>query len=147
MIYTYKLFIVLFTVTECILNLLDPSTDWALIIFIDLMSTNILLAMLGFPVSQKRHAVSCLYLSGLFFIIKNLIFFCDELHLQIIASISPKIICREYISPVGYFFFKFRNRPKCRQKPYHMLFSCVNHAIVTLYFLYNQGVLLGIIVF
>ncbi len=53
------------TVTECILNLLDPSTAWGgeggqlLLIFIDLVSTNILLAMLGFPLSQKRHADFC----------------------------------------------------------------------------------------
>ncbi len=60
------------TVTECILNLLDPSTAWGegeqlLHIFIDLMSTNILLAMLGFPLSQKRHADFCFKPSGLFF--------------------------------------------------------------------------------
>ncbi len=36
-------------------------------IFIDLVSTNILLAMLGFPFSQKRHADFCFKLSGLFF--------------------------------------------------------------------------------
>ncbi len=37
---------------------------------------------------------------GLFFI---QIFFYN-LHLQIIASNFPKSICREFISPVGYFF-------------------------------------------
>ncbi len=31
------------------------------------------------------------------------IFYFDDLHLQIIESISPKIICREFISLVGYF--------------------------------------------
>ncbi len=46
------------TVTECILNLLDSLTAWGggqllPIFFIDLVSTNILLAMLGFPLSQK----------------------------------------------------------------------------------------------
>ncbi len=37
--------------------------------FIDLVSTNILLAMLGFPLSEKRHADFCFKPSGLFFII------------------------------------------------------------------------------
>ncbi len=39
-------------------------------IFIDLVSTNILLAMLGFPLSQKRHADFCFKPSGLFFLTK-----------------------------------------------------------------------------
>ncbi len=43
---------------------------------------------------------------GAFFIYSEFDFFCDDLHLQIIASISPKSICREFISPVGYFFHK-----------------------------------------
>ncbi len=30
--------------------------------------------------------------------------FFDDLHLQIIESISPKASVREFISPVGYFF-------------------------------------------
>ncbi len=58
------------TVTECILILLDHSTAWggrAIIIFIDLVSTNILLAMLGFPLSPKRHADFCFKPSQLFF--------------------------------------------------------------------------------
>ncbi len=56
------------TVTECILNLLDPSTAWggAIIILIDLVSTNILLAMLEFALSPKRHADFCFKPSGLF---------------------------------------------------------------------------------
>ncbi len=43
-------------VTECILNLLDPSTacgGGGAIIFIDLVSTDILLAMLVFPLPKK----------------------------------------------------------------------------------------------
>ncbi len=87
MIYTYKLFKAFppyftgsdichkssfcqqSTVTECILNLLDPSTAlWVggNYYFIDLVSTNILLAMLGFPLSQKRHADFCFKPIGLF---------------------------------------------------------------------------------
>ncbi len=72
MIYTYKLFkafppyftgsslaFVNKALTECILNLLDPSTasgggGQLLPIFIDLVSTNILLAILGFPLSPKN---------------------------------------------------------------------------------------------
>ncbi len=57
------------TVTECILNLLDPLNylgGGAIIIFIDLVSTNILLSMLGFLLSQKRHADFCFKPSGLF---------------------------------------------------------------------------------
>ncbi len=58
------------TVTECILNLLNPSTAWreevSIIIFINLVSTNILLAMLGFPLSPKRHADFCFKPSRLF---------------------------------------------------------------------------------
>ncbi len=35
-------------------------------------------------------------------------FFLDDLHLQIIAIISlPKSICREFISPVGYFIDRY----------------------------------------
>ncbi len=107
MIYTYKLFKHFHlqvkssvcqqnTVTECIFYLLDPSTDAGggqlLLIFIDLVSTNILLAMLGFLLSQKGHADFCFKLSWLFcFIYSELHFyFFDDLHLQIIASISPK---------------------------------------------------------
>ncbi len=36
----------------------NSSAQWA-IFFIDLVSTNILLAMLGFPLSQKSHADFC----------------------------------------------------------------------------------------
>ncbi len=60
--------------TECILNLLDPSTagGWGrgqlLPIFIDLVSTDILLAMLGFPLSPKGHADFCFKPSWLFFL-------------------------------------------------------------------------------
>ncbi len=39
----------------------------AIIIFIDLVSTNTLLAMFGFPLSQKRHADFYFKPSGLFF--------------------------------------------------------------------------------
>ncbi len=84
MIYTYKLFkafppyftgwsltFVSKALTECILNLLEPSTAWGeggtiITYFFDLVSTNILLAMLGFPLSQKRHADFCFKPSGLF---------------------------------------------------------------------------------
>ncbi len=77
------------TVTECILILLDPSTalrrggGQLLAIFIDLVCTNILhvLAMLGFLLSQKRHADFCFKPSGLFF-------FFDDLHLQIIMTMT-----------------------------------------------------------
>ncbi len=58
--------------TECILNLLDPSATWGgqlLPIFIDLVPTNILLAMLGFPLSQKSHADFCFKCSVLFFLL------------------------------------------------------------------------------
>ncbi len=56
------------TVTEWILNLLDPSTAGrgGTIIFIDLVSTNILLAMLGFPLSKKKDADFCFKPSWLF---------------------------------------------------------------------------------
>ncbi len=88
MIYTYKLFKAFppdftgsdichkssfcqeSTVTECILNLLDPSTAWgerAIIFFIDLMFTNILLAMLRFLLSPKRLADFCFKPIKLFF--------------------------------------------------------------------------------
>ncbi len=49
------------------------------------------------------YATQLLGWGGDFLLIQNLNFFCDDLHLQIIASISPKSICREFISPVGYF--------------------------------------------
>ncbi len=81
--------------TECILNLFEPLTaggGGAIIIFIDLVSTNILLAMPGFPLSQKRHADFCFKHSRLFF---------DKLHIQMIEIIFLKSICRELISPVG----------------------------------------------
>ncbi len=83
MIYTYKLFKHLHlqvksnvcqqsTVTESILNLLNLSTAYgAIIIFIDLVSTNILLAILGFLLSQKRHADFCFKPSQLFFMNKE----------------------------------------------------------------------------
>ncbi len=57
------------TVTECILNLLGPLTaGGGAIIFIDLVSTNILLAMLGFPLSQKNGMlISVLSPAGYFY--------------------------------------------------------------------------------
>ncbi len=50
------------------LNCLGGGDGQLLAIFIDLVSTNILLAMLGFPLSQKRHADFCFKPSRLFFI-------------------------------------------------------------------------------
>ncbi len=75
--------------TECILNLLDPSTaGGVIIIFIDLVSTNILLAMLGFPLSQKKHADVCFKPSRLFFNFSMNKLITVELHLLPIAT-SP----------------------------------------------------------
>ncbi len=63
-----------------------------LAVFIDLVSTNILLAMLGFPLSQKGNADFCFKPSWLLFfnLFRISFYFFDDLHLQIIASISPK---------------------------------------------------------
>ncbi len=71
--------------------------------FNDPVSTNILLAMFGFPLSQKRHADFFFKPSGLFFFIYSEFDFSffDDLQLQIIASIFP-------IAPVvnsSYFFY------------------------------------------
>ncbi len=61
--------------------------DWS-DVFIDLVSTNMLLAMLGFPLSQKSHANFCYKPSMLFFII--FFFFLDDLHLQLLKSFPSK---------------------------------------------------------
>ncbi len=64
-----------------------------------------LLHMLGFLLSPKKAMPICYKPSGLF---KNLKI--DNQQLQIIESISPQSICREFISPVGYFFYILKNK-------------------------------------
>ncbi len=58
----------------------------------------------GLACIYKNTVIEC-QVSGINCLNAKFDFFCDDLHLQIIASISPKSICRKFISPVGYFFY------------------------------------------
>ncbi len=54
-----------------------------------------ILPKVAFIQDSQHHAIFLFYLF-------RISFYCDDLHLQIIGSISPKSICREFISPVDH---------------------------------------------
>ncbi len=84
--------------------------------FIDLWSANLLLGMLGFPLSPKRHTDFCRLIFFIYSEFDIYIFF-DVLQLQIIASISPKASVENSSAQWLYILMLYHSHPKLTLLP------------------------------